>query len=173
MVHKANRRVLELPTESIRPNPMQPRQAFAEDALRELAASIRANGILQPLTVRRTAAGWELVAGERRLRAARLAGLSTVPCLETAADSRRSALLALVENLQRQDLHYFEEAAAIAAYLRSTGATQEEAAARPGPLPLSRGQQAAASAALPRLPGGASFRLFDRAPRPLPPAAGG
>lgn len=135
VVHKANRRVLELPTESIRPNPMQPRQAFAEDALRELAASIRANGILQPLTVRRTAAGWELVAGERRVRAARLAGLSTVPCLETAADSRRSALLALVENLQRQDLHYFEEAAAIAAYLRSTGATQEEAAAALGRSP--------------------------------------
>ena len=111
---KRTRRVLELPVADIRPNPMQPRRAFRQPELQELADSIRRHGVLQPLTVRRTAAGWELVAGERRLRAARMAGLETVPCLETAADDRRSALLALVENLQREDLHYFEEAAAIA-----------------------------------------------------------
>ena len=110
VIHRTKHRVLELPTESIRPNPMQPRQVFEEAGIRDLAESIRRHGILQPLTVRRTATGWELVAGERRLRAAKLAGLSRVPCLETEADDRRSALLALVENLQRRDLHYFEEA---------------------------------------------------------------
>lgn len=135
VIHRTKRRVLELPTESIRPNPMQPRQVFEEAGIRDLADSIRRHGILQPLTVRRTATGWELVAGERRLRAAKLAGLSRVPCLETEADDRRSALLALVENLQRRDLHYFEEAAAIAAYLKKTGSTQEEAAAALGRSP--------------------------------------
>ena len=135
MVHRTKRRVLDIPTDAIRPNPMQPRQVFQEAGLKDLAASIRQNGILQPLTVRRTAEGWELVAGERRLRAARMAGLTHVPCLETAADDRRSALLALVENLQRQDLHYVEEAETIAAYLRQTGATQESAAQALGRSP--------------------------------------
>ena len=129
------RRVLRLPVAEIRPNPRQPRRFFDERGLRELAASIRRHGIIQPLTVRRIPQGWELVAGERRLRAAKLAGLETVPCIEAAADDRESALLALVENLQREDLHYFEEAAAIAAYLQQTGATQEEAAAQLGRSP--------------------------------------
>ena len=129
-------RVLELQIANIRPNPYQPRRAFDEESLRELASSIQHHGILQPLTVRPAGDGrWELVAGERRLRAAKLAGLTHVPCLETAADDQRSALLALVENLQRQDLHYFEEAAAIAAYLRQTGATQESAAQALGRSP--------------------------------------
>ena len=126
------KRVLRLGVEAIRPNPRQPRRLFDEGSLRELAASVRRHGVLQPLVVRRQIDGWELVAGERRLRAARLAGLETVPCIETDADGRESALLALVENLQRQDLHYFEEAAAIADYLRRTGSTQEEAAAQLG-----------------------------------------
>lgn len=126
------KRVLRLEVESIRPNPRQPRRLFDEGALRELAASIRRHGVVQPLVVRRRGDGWELVAGERRLRAARLAGLDAVPCVEAEVDERESALLALVENLQRRDLHYFEEAAAIAGYLRQTGATQEEAAAELG-----------------------------------------
>lgn len=129
------KRVMRLGVETIHPNPRQPRRLFDEAALRELAASIRRHGILQPLTVRRRTGGWELVAGERRLRAARLAGLETVPCIEAEVDERESALLALVENLQRQDLHYFEEAAAIADYLRSSGVTQEEAAAQLGRSP--------------------------------------
>lgn len=124
-----------LPTADIRPNPSQPRRFFEESALQELAGSIRAHGILQPLTVRRAADGWELIAGERRLRAAKLAGLETVPCIESAADDSGSALLALVENLQRQDLHYLEEAAAIAAYIRRTGASQEETARQLGRSP--------------------------------------
>ena len=135
MDHTDDRRVLRLPAADIRPNPAQPRRFFDESSLRELAASIRRHGSLQPLTVRRRGEGWELVAGERRLRAARLAGLETVPCIEAAVDSRQSALLALVENLQRQDLHYFEEAAAIAAYIRESGSTQEEAAALLGRSP--------------------------------------
>lgn len=127
--------VLQLPVEAIAPNPYQPRRDFAPQPLAELADSIRSHGILQPLTVRRTPQGWELVAGERRLRAAKLAGLQTVPCLCRRAEDEDSALLALIENIQRRDLHYFEEAAAIAAYLRQSGATQEEAAARLGRSP--------------------------------------
>ena len=132
---RPERKVLWLPAAEIRPNPMQPRRTFEETGLRELAESIRRHGILQPLTVRRTAAGWELVAGERRLRAAVLAGLETVPCLEAEVDGRASALLALVENLQRKDLHYLEEAEAIAAFLHQTGMTQEAVAAQLGMSP--------------------------------------
>lgn len=129
-------RVLSIRVEDIRPNPYQPRRVFDDGALRELAASIRRHGILQPLTVRPAADGkWELVAGERRLRAARMAGLAAVPCIRRTADDREAAALALVENLQRRDLHYLEEAAAIAAYLRQTGCTQEEAAAVLGRSP--------------------------------------
>lgn len=129
-------RVLTLPVADIRPNPHQPRQTFDDEGLRELASSIRRHGILQPLTVRSTGGGkWELVAGERRLRAAKLAGLEKVPCIRREADDRESALLALVENLQRRDLHYLEEAAAIAAYIRQAGVTQEEAAAQLGRSP--------------------------------------
>ena len=125
-------RVRYISLNQIRPNPQQPRRSFDEDSLSELAESIRSYGILQPLTVRRTAAGWELVAGERRLRAAVLACLETVPCLEAEVDGRASALLALVENLQRRDLHYLEEAEAIAALLHQTGMTQEAVAAQLG-----------------------------------------
>ena len=129
-------RVLTLRVEDIRPNPYQPRQTFDDEGLRELASSIRRHGILQPLTVRPAAGGkWELVAGERRLRAAKLAGLERVPCIRREADDRDAALLALVENLQRRDLHYLEEAAAIASHIRQTGITQEEAAAQLGRSP--------------------------------------
>ena len=123
-------KLMELPVEHIRPNPYQPRTVFEEEGIRELAGSIRRHGILQPLTVRRQGESWELIAGERRLRAAKLAGLEKVPCVLSRADDDTSALLALVENLQRRDLHYLEEAAAIAAYIQKTGVTQEEAAAR-------------------------------------------
>lgn len=127
--------VLRIPVEAIAPNPYQPRTDFAPQPLEELAESIRRFGLLHPLTVRHTAAGWELIAGERRLRAAKLAGLDTVPCLEIRADEQGSALLALIENIQRKDLHYLEEADAIAAYLRRSGITQEECAAQLGKSP--------------------------------------
>ena len=110
MTALAGRRVLLLPPEDIVPNPSQPRRIFEEDGLRELAESIRRWGVLQPLTVRRRGENWELVAGERRLRAAMLAGLAAVPCLPIEAEDTDSALLALTENLQRRDLQ--EELAA-------------------------------------------------------------
>ena len=104
-------RIHMLPIERISPNPRQPRRHFPEQPLRELADSIRQHGVLQPLTVQKTPGGYVLVAGERRLRAAGLAGLTHVPCLLVRATPQDSALLALVENLQRCDLHYLEEAA--------------------------------------------------------------
>ena len=103
-----------LPVEQIAPNPHQPRREFAPGPLAELAESIRRHGIIQPLSVRRRDDGWELIAGERRLRAAKLAGLQTVPCLEMQVDKQDTAILALIENIQRRDLHYLEEATAIA-----------------------------------------------------------
>ena len=128
----AKRQVLELPTANIRPNPSQPRQEFCPEELEELARSIAQVGVLQPLSVRRTRQGWELVAGERRLRAAQLAGLATVPCLPVEADGETSALLALVENLQRKDLDVWEEAAALRRLMERGRLTQEETARRVG-----------------------------------------
>ena len=135
MTSLARRRVLMLRPEEIVPNPSQPRRIFEEEGLRELADSIRRWGVLQPLTVRRRAGRWELVAGERRLRASVLAGLSTVPCLAVEAEDDESALLALTENLQRRDLHFLEEAAALSAFLRRTGMRQEELAEKLGRSP--------------------------------------
>ena len=106
-------KVLFLPVEAIVPNPMQPRKAFAREGLEELAASIREHGVLQPLSVRRAEGGFELISGERRLRASKLAGLKEVPCIVVSVDARESSLLALVENLQRRDLDFVEEAAAL------------------------------------------------------------
>jgi len=125
-------RVEYLPISAIRPNPAQPRRFFDPDGLRELADSIARCGILQPLTVRHTEGRYELVAGERRLRAARMAGLGEVPCLLVAVDEEESGLLALVENLQRKDLDYIEEAQGIARLMETYGLSQEQAARRLG-----------------------------------------
>lgn len=133
-------RVQLLPLDSIGPNPDQPRQVFSAEELEGLAASIRALGILQPLTVRRAEGGWQLVAGERRLRAARLAGLAQVPCLTVQVDDQCSSLLALVENLQRKDLDFWEEAQAISRLLATYHLSQEEVARR-----LGRSQSAVAN----------------------------
>ena len=125
-------RVLYLPAARIRPNPLQPRKHFDAGALQELAESIRQYGVLQPLTVRRLAGGYELVAGERRLRAARLAGLSEVPCLLADVDEESSGMLALVENLQRRDLDYIEEAEGLQKLMQQYHLSQEQAARRIG-----------------------------------------
>lgn len=125
-------RILYLSPDAIRPNPDQPRRFFDPDGLEELANSIRALGILQPLTVRQTSDGWELVAGERRLRAASLAGLDRVPCIPLQTDSQNSSLLALVENLQRRDLDFLEEALALDKLLRTYCLSQDEVARRIG-----------------------------------------
>ncbi len=127
-----SRRVAELPVDRIAPNPSQPRTNFDAASLGELADSIAVHGVLQPLTVRAVPAGWELVSGERRLRAAKLAGLATVPCLVTQVDNEESALLALVENLQRRDLDFLEEALALSQLTSTYRMTQEAVAKRLG-----------------------------------------
>ena len=121
-------RVVFLPPRAIRPNPSQPRKSFEEKALEELACSIRQHGVLQPLTVRRVGNFYELIAGERRLRASVQAGLPEIPCIIMQMDDRESGLAAMVENLQRQDLDYLEEAAGIAALMETGGLTQEQTA---------------------------------------------
>lgn len=114
-------------------NPNQPRRYFDPEAIATLAESIRQYGVLNPLTVRRTAnGGYELVAGERRLRAARVAGLTDVPCLLINADGEDSSVIALVENLQRRDLDFFEEANGFKRLIEQFGLTQEEAARKVG-----------------------------------------
>ena len=125
-------RVLFLPVDVIMPNPDQPRISFTQPELEELADSIRALGVLQPLTVRRRNGTWELVAGERRLRAAKLAGLEEVPCLSIQTDSQSSSLLALVENLQRRDLDFWEEAQALRKLIDTYHISQEEVARQIG-----------------------------------------
>ena len=121
-------RVVFLPVDAIRPNPAQPRRVFQEDALEELSTSIRRHGVLQPLSVRRREGGFELVCGERRLRAARLAGLTEVPCLLMRMDDAESSMTALVENLQRQDLDFIEEAQGISRLMARWNMSQEQAA---------------------------------------------
>ena len=127
-----SRRVRYLAVEAICPNPRQPRHIFDQEGLRQLASSIERFGILQPLTVRQTTTGYELVAGERRLRAAKLAGLRQVPCLLAQVGEEDSALLALIENLQRRDLDCWEEAEAIARLIADYHLTQEQAAEKIG-----------------------------------------
>ena len=121
-------RVVFLPARAIRPNPAQPRKVFREEPLEELAQSIRRHGILQPLSVRRVGAAYELVAGERRLRAAIQAGLSEVPCIVMTMDDRESGLTALVENLQRQDLDFIEEARGLSSLMTQWSMSQEQVA---------------------------------------------
>ena len=122
----------ELPTSAIRPNARQPRRSFPEAGIKELAASIREVGILQPLVVRSTEGGFELIAGERRLRAAKEAGLDRVPVLIRQAGDNESVELALVENLQREDLNPLETAAAYQALMEGFGLTKEQLAHRLG-----------------------------------------
>jgi ParB family transcriptional regulator, chromosome partitioning protein len=122
----------ELPTSAIRPNTRQPRRSFPEAGIKELAASIREVGILQPLVVRSTSDGFELIAGERRLRAAQEAGLDRVPVLIRQAEDNESMQLALVENLQREDLNPLETAAAYQALMEGFGLTKEQLANRLG-----------------------------------------
>ena len=114
------------------PNPAQPRKYFDTSELKELAESLLRYGVLQPLTVRRQGGKFELVAGERRLRAARLAGLAKVPCIILNIDTEESSLIALVENLQRRDLDYIEEAEGLSQLIQTFDMSQEEAARRIG-----------------------------------------
>ncbi len=105
-----NLTVESIEIEKIRPNPYQPRVTFDTAALRELTASIAEHGVLQPITVRRLGSGYELIAGERRLRASQQAGFTMIPAIVTEANDEKSSVMAMIENIQRQDLNYFEEA---------------------------------------------------------------
>lgn len=122
-----------LPIYKVEPNPDQPRQDFDEEELQALADSIAVHGVIQPLTVRETGTGYyQIIAGERRWRAARLANLSDIPAVIIEADDRKAMELALIENLQRQDLNPVEEALGYRSLIDEYGLTQEDAAARVG-----------------------------------------
>jgi len=123
---------LNVNVNAIVPNPFQPRKTFNDEHLNDLAASICEHGVIQPILVRRTASGFELIAGERRLRAARLAGLVEVPAIVREVNDKDMAELAMIENLQREDLHYLEEAQGFQHLLTGFGLTQEELAKRVG-----------------------------------------
>jgi ParB family chromosome partitioning protein len=124
--------VTDLPVDSITPNPQQPRKAFEDTALRQLAESLRQSGVLQPVVVRRMNGGYQLIVGERRWRAAKLAGLSQIPAVVRDATDAQSLELALVENLLREDLNPMEEAEAYQRLLAEFGWIQEELAQRVG-----------------------------------------
>ena len=123
----------QLPLHRVEPNPDQPRQDFNEEELQSLAESIRVHGVIQPLTVRETGDGYyQIIAGQRRWRASRLAGLTEIPALVIEADDKTAKELALIENLQRQDLNSVEEALGYQSLMDDFGLTQEEAAERVG-----------------------------------------
>ena len=121
-------RVVYIGLNDIKPNSAQPRKNFDQEALQELADSIKAHGVIQPVLLRPAAKGYELVAGERRWRAARLAGLKSVPAIIRDLDERQNAFYALIENMQREDLDPIEEADGIREIIGNYGLTQEEAA---------------------------------------------
>lgn len=127
-----DRQLTMLPINCILANPNQPRKRFDEDGLRELSASIAQAGLIQPLIVRRIGGAYELIAGERRLRACRMLNMAEVPCIVQRTTEETSAVLALIENLQRRDLHFIEEAESYRQLLRTYGATQEALATRLG-----------------------------------------
>lgn len=124
--------IREVDVNAVIPNPFQPRKMFDDDSLRELAASVREHGVVQPILVRRCPEGFQLIAGERRLRAARLVGLSMIPVIVRDIDDKDMAELAMIENLQREDLHYLEEAQGFHQLLTGFGMTQDELARRVG-----------------------------------------
>lgn len=125
-------KIVDIPIDFVKPNPNQPRRHFDSQELTSLAKSISQDGIIQPLTVRRVEKYFELISGERRLRAGKIAGLKTVPCIIVDISDKRSAILALIENIQRADLNFFEEAEAIALLIQEFNITQEETAMRLG-----------------------------------------
>ena len=124
---KGSKRLVEVNVASIHPNPYQPRATFDEESIAELAQSIQQVGLLQPLLVRKVDDGYELVAGERRLRAVTSLGMEKVACIvQQDIEDESSAMMALIENLQREDLHYLEEAQCYQKLLETYGLTQEE-----------------------------------------------
>lgn len=127
------REVARIPIDAIRPNPYQPRRVFAQDALEELCASIKQYGLLQPISVRKLGSdSFELIAGERRLRACRMAGMKFIDAIIFSTYEQDSAVIAMMENLQRENLHYMEEAEGYQNLFRDHGLSQDELARRLG-----------------------------------------
>ncbi len=126
------RREVEIAIEEIRPNPYQPRKEFDQTALNELADSIRTHGIFTPLLVRKSVSGYDLITGERRLRAAKIAGLKVVPAISVEFTEEQMMEIAILENVQREDLNAIEEAAAYDSLVKKLGYTQEKLAERVG-----------------------------------------
>lgn len=129
---KKNKEVVDLPLSELRPNPYQPRKIFDDEALNELASSIKANGVFQPIIVKKTIKGYDIVAGERRYRASKKAGLTTIPAIIKDFSDEEMMNIALLENLQREDLTAIEEANAYKVMIENTNITQEELANRVG-----------------------------------------
>lgn len=125
-------KVVKIPVDKLQPSPHQPRRVFSSEELRSLAASIKQDGILQPLVVRAQNGSYVLIAGERRLRAAKLAGLTEVPCIVHDADEQAAAVLSLTENIQRENLSFYDEAVAIRNLCDMLDLTQEQVAERIG-----------------------------------------
>lgn len=126
------RKEVELPIDEIRPNPYQPRKEFDKKALEELSESIKTHGIFTPLLVRKGISGYDLITGERRLRAAKMAKLKTVPAIEVEFTEEQMMEIAILENVQREDLNPIEEAAAYESLVKKLGYTQEKLAERVG-----------------------------------------
>ena len=127
-----DKRVMEIPIENIVPNPYQPRKIFSQTALEELSSSIKVYGILQPITVRQKDDKYELIAGERRFRAAKLASFKTIPAIINNMSDESSAVLALLENLQREDLNFIEEAMGYENLIKEHSFTQQQLAEKLG-----------------------------------------
>ena len=124
--------ILNIPLDDIKPNSYQPRKTFDVEALSELTNSIKEHGVLQPIVVRRMDDGYEIIAGERRWRACHLAGFSRIPAIVKDAEDSSAAILALVENLQREDLNFIEEAEGYKQLLQECDMTQEQIAMKFG-----------------------------------------
>lgn len=120
--------ILEIPIKDIRSNPHQPREYFDEESLKELSKSIKEHGLIEPIIVKKSIKGYDLVAGERRTKAASLAGLTTIPAIIKDFTDQQMMEIALIENIQREDLSPIEEATAYKNYIDATGLTQEEVA---------------------------------------------
>ena len=129
---KKNNEVVDLPLSELRPNPYQPRKIFDDDALNELASSIKEHGVFQPIIVKKTVKGYDIVAGERRFRASKIAGLVTIPAIIKDFSDDEMMSIALLENLQRENLTAIEEANAYKAMIDASNITQEELANRVG-----------------------------------------
>lgn len=133
---KANSQIQFIPHDLIKPNPQQPRVRFDYNELEGLACSIRANGLLQPINVRTLENGeFELISGERRLRAARMIGMTKIPCIVMNVSDQQSALFAIIENVQRENLDFFEEAVALERLMTEYGLSQDEISKKLGKAP--------------------------------------